>query len=74
VAFIYKPATVSLVGDYAILDYSVDPRFIDVRNRPALAQTFMNNTTGGIFTAVVNHLKSKGSACPDPTDPDGFFG
>ena len=28
------------VGDYAILDSSVDPRFIDTRNRPALAQTF----------------------------------
>jgi uncharacterized protein len=73
VAFIYKPATVALVGNYAILDYAVDPRFIDARNRPALAQTFMNNTTGGIFTAVVNHLKSKGSPCPDPEDPDGFF-
>jgi predicted extracellular nuclease len=70
VAMIYKPATVSLVGNYAILDSSVDPRFIDIKNRPVLAQTFMDNTTGGIFTVAVNHLKSKGSDCNDVGDPD----
>jgi predicted extracellular nuclease len=70
VAFIYKPSTVSLVGDYAILDSSVDDRFIDTKNRPALAQTFMDNETEGVFTAVVNHLKSKGSPCDDVGDPD----
>ena len=70
VALIYKPASVSLVGDYAILDSSVDSRFIDTKNRPALAQTFMDNTTGGVFTVAVNHLKSKGSACDDVGDPD----
>ena len=67
VALIYKPASVSLVDGYAILDSSVDPRFIDTRNRPALAQTFMENGTGGIFTVVVNHFKSKGgSELDDP--------
>jgi predicted extracellular nuclease len=72
VAFIYKPATVSLVGDYAVLD---DPAFTNPfnedtpKNRPALAQTFMDNSTGGIFTAVVNHFKSKGSACDPDFDP-----
>jgi len=72
VAFIYKPASVSLLGEYAILDSSVDPRFIDTKNRPALAQTFMDDSTGGIFTVVVNHLKSKGSACDgDPDLGDG---
>ena len=45
VAFIYKPARVTPVGDHAILDSSVDPRFIDTRNRPALAQTFQSNDT-----------------------------
>ncbi len=30
----------------------------------------MDNTNGGIFTAVVNHLKSKGSPCDDLGDPD----
>jgi predicted extracellular nuclease len=70
VALIYKPATVSLVGNYAILDSTVDPRFVDTKNRPALAQTFMDSTTGGIFTVAVNHLKSKGSDCNDLNDPD----
>jgi uncharacterized protein len=70
VAFIYKPATISLMGSYAILDSTVDPRFIDAKNRPALAQTFYENATGGVFTAVVNHLKSKGSDCDDLGDPD----
>jgi predicted extracellular nuclease len=74
VAFIYKPATVSLVGSYAVLD---DPSFLDpvgygdAKSRPALAQTFMDNTTGGVFTAVVNHLKSKGTPCgPGDDDPE----
>jgi predicted extracellular nuclease len=70
VAFIYKPARVTPVGEYAILDSSVDPRFIDTLNRPALAQTFRSNTTGGVFTPVVNHLKSKGSDCNAVGDPD----
>jgi predicted extracellular nuclease len=69
-AFIYKPATVTPVGAYAILDETVDPRFLDDYNRPVLAQTFMDNTTGGIFTVAVNHLKSKGSDCNDIGDPD----
>lgn len=68
VAMIYKPASVTPFGDYAILDSDVDPRFIDTLNRPTLAQTFMDNTTGGVFTVAINHLKSKGSACPN--DPD----
>ena len=70
VALIYKPASVSLVGSYAILDSSVDSRFIDTKNRPTLAQTFMDSSTGGVFTVAVNHLKSKGSACNDVGDPD----
>jgi uncharacterized protein len=70
VAFVYKPARVTPVGDFAILNSSVDTRFIDTKNRPALAQTFQANESGGIFTAVVNHLKSKGSDCNDVGDPD----
>ncbi len=69
-AFIYKPASVSLVGDYAVLDTSVDPRFLDDFNRPVLAQTFQDNSTGGVVTVAVNHLKSKGSDCNDINDPD----
>jgi predicted extracellular nuclease len=70
VALIYKPASVDLVGAYSILDSSVDARFDDTKNRPVLAQTFMDSATGGIFTVAVNHLKSKGSACDDVGDPD----
>jgi predicted extracellular nuclease len=62
-AFIYKPSTVTPVGDFAILDSSVDPRFDDDRNRPVLAQAFEENATGGVVTVAVNHLKSKGSSC-----------
>ena len=65
VAFIYKPATVSLVGAAAILDSQafVDPNNIGPKNRAALAQTFQEIATGESFTTVVNHLKSKGSGC-----------
>jgi len=70
VAFIYKPATVELGGNFAILDSSVDPRFNDDKNRPALAQTFKEKATGEAVTVVVNHLKSKGSSCEDIGDPD----
>ncbi len=41
-------------------------------NRPALAQTFTDLEAGGEVTVVVNHLKSKGSACAgDPDLGDG---
>jgi len=70
VALIYKPAAVSLAGTYAVLDSSVDPRFLDDKNRPSLAQTFSDNSTGGVFTVAVNHFKSKGSDCNDVGDPD----
>lgn len=70
VAFIYKPASVTPVGAYAVLDASVDPRFNDDKNRPTLAQTFMENSTSEKFTVAVNHLKSKGSDCNDVNDPD----
>ncbi|MUN06376.1 ExeM/NucH family extracellular endonuclease [Agromyces luteolus] len=71
-AFIYKPSEVELAGDFAILDESVDPRFDTDLNRPALAQTFADVETGEEVTVVVNHLKSKGSACAgDPDTEDG---
>ncbi len=70
VGIIYRIATVAPVGAYQILDSTDDPRFIDTKSRPALAQTFQDLATGGRFTVVVNHLKSKGSACDDVEDPD----
>ena len=62
VGLIYKPAKVTPVGAFKMLTRAVDPRFIDTRSRPVLAQTFQVNATGARFTVAVNHLKSKGSA------------
>jgi predicted extracellular nuclease len=40
------------------------------KNRPAIVQTFSDNN-GGLFAAIVNHLKSKGSSCSaGDDDPD----
>jgi len=71
-AILYKTEKVEVVGDFAVLDSSVDPRFDTTRNRPSLAQTFKDDITNEIFTISVNHLKSKGSACDgDPDLGDG---
>ena len=70
VALIFKPAMVTPVGNFAILDSSVDARFNDSLNRPMLAQSFMDNAAGGTVTVAVNHLKSKGADCDDLGDPD----
>jgi len=70
VALIYRPATVTPRGAHAVLTSAVDPRFIDTKNRPVLAQTFEAVDGSGIFTVAVNHLKSKGSDCNDVGDPD----
>ena len=70
VAFIYNTATVSLHGAFAILDSSVNPLFNDDKNRPALAQSFSQISSGGVITVAVNHLKSKGSPCDDVGDPN----
>jgi len=70
VGIIYRPAVVTPVGTFKLLTSAVDPRFIDTKSRPSLAQTFEVNTTGARFTVVVNHLKSKGSDCNDVNDPD----
>jgi hypothetical protein len=74
VGLIYRPETVTPVGDHQLLDSADDPRFIDTKSRPTLAQTFMDNATGGRFTVAVNHLKSKGSACDDIGDIDAGDG
>ena len=70
VGLIYKPATVSPTGASQILDSSVDPLFLDTKNRPVLAQTFTEIGSGESFTIAINHFKSKGSACTDVGDPD----
>jgi predicted extracellular nuclease len=70
VGLIYRPAVVTPVGAFKLLTSAVDPRFIDTKSRPSLAQTFEVNATGARFTVAVNHLKSKGSGCDDVGDPD----
>jgi predicted extracellular nuclease len=70
VGMIYQPARVTPLGGSAILDSSVDPLFLDDKNRPALAQSFSEIASNGVFTIAVNHLKSKGSDCNDVADPD----
>ena len=71
-ALIYKPAEVAPAGVHKVLDSTVDPDFNTAFNRPALAQTFTDLEAGGEVTMVVNHLKSKGSACAgDPDLGDG---
>ena len=70
VAFIYKPGIVTPAGSPAIIDSSVDPIFLDTKNRPSLAQTFEQNVCCRKLTIVINHFKSKGSSCDDVGDPD----
>lgn len=68
--FVYRRSRVSTVGNFAVLDRSVDSRFNDARNRPALAQSFVLDASGAILTVAVNHLKSKGSSCDADGDPN----
>lgn len=70
VGLLFKSSTIAPVGPFALLDSGVDPRFLDTRNRPTLAQTFVELATNEKLTVAVNHLKSKGSACADLGDPD----
>lgn len=70
VGFIYRRDSVALVNAAAILDASVDPDFIDSKNRPVLAQTFRDRDSRGVFTVAVGHFKSKGSDCDELGDPD----
>ena len=70
VGLIYRPGEVTPVGNFELLTTAIDPRFLDTKNRPTLAQTFEENSTGARFTVAVNHLKSKGSDCNDVGDPD----
>ncbi|NER38424.1 MAG: ExeM/NucH family extracellular endonuclease [Oscillatoria sp. SIO1A7] len=57
VGFLYKPATVSLVGSAATKSDGAFSSF----NRQPLAQTFQEIASGEKLTVAVNHFKSKGS-------------
>jgi len=63
VAIIFQPAEVTLVGG-ALVDYD------SVHNRPPIGHTFMENATGGVFSVIVNHFKSKGCGGASGLDTD----
>ncbi len=62
VGLFYKPSKVEPVGPAR----AMNDRIFD---RSPLAQTFRDKATGGVFTVIVNHFKSKGSA-PQTGDVD----
>ncbi|MFD3006599.1 ExeM/NucH family extracellular endonuclease [Thermus tengchongensis] len=61
VGLLYKPSRVERVGEPLALASATFERY-------PLAQAFRDKATGGVFTAVSVHLKSKGSC--DASDPD----
>ncbi|MGD9960075.1 ExeM/NucH family extracellular endonuclease, partial [Nocardioides sp.] len=63
-AFIYKPATVDLVGASKVLVGA--PAFANAREPLAQAFKPAGAANSSAFTVVVNHFKSKGSGTPDP--------
>lgn len=73
VSLLYKPASVTPVGQTAALNSVAFVNGGDSapRSRPSLAQAFQQNSTGAVFIVDVNHLKSKGSACDAPDAGDG---
>jgi uncharacterized protein len=73
VGLLYRPASVTPVGQTAVLntDSFVTGGDSAPRNRPTLAQAFEQNDTGARFIVNVHHLKAKGSPCDDPDQGDG---
>ncbi|MCI0543653.1 MAG: ExeM/NucH family extracellular endonuclease, partial [Actinobacteria bacterium] len=71
VGIIYQPARVTPVGEVATFDIDALLTGDDTnKNRWPLAASF--DIDGQVVTVVVNHFKSKGSACDDVTVPGGF--
>ncbi|GAB3260926.1 ExeM/NucH family extracellular endonuclease [Nocardioides dilutus] len=66
--FIYKPATVALVGGSVVLADQSSPGEAFEDAREPLAQAFKRVGTSDVdaFAVIVNHFKSKGSGTPDP--------
>jgi hypothetical protein len=78
VGLLFKPAAVTEMGRFALLDRVVDARFDDAFSRPALAQSFRIDGSEVLLTIVVTHLKSKrcsgaGGADADQHDGQGCF-
>lgn len=69
-AFIYKPSTVTPVGDAAV---STDDAYtVNGSSRRPVARTFTDNASGETFSVVVNHFKSK--SCRDAEGDEEDFG
>lgn len=66
--FIYKPASVALVGGSVVLADQSSPGEAFEDAREPLAQAFKRVGTSDVdaFAVIVNHFKSKGSGTPDP--------
>ena len=62
VELFYKPGKVEPIGPARVLPDAIFERF-------PLAQTFRDKQSGGVFTVIVNHFKSKGGA-PRTGDTD----
>ncbi|MDO5728514.1 MAG: ExeM/NucH family extracellular endonuclease [Actinomycetaceae bacterium] len=73
-AYIYKPASVAVIGESVILNN----RAFDGVARSPLAQRFApivgENEEGTEFTLIVNHFKSKGSLLEGDENADKFDG
>lgn len=65
VAVLYRPDRLELVGSAS----DTEP----VHDRPPLAATFRERSSGAVFSLVATHLKSKGG-CPATGDVDAGFG
>ncbi len=71
VGIIYQPHRATMVGDVATFDIDALLTGEDTnKNRVPLAASF--DIDGQVVTVVVNHFKSKGSACDDVVVPAGF--
>jgi uncharacterized protein len=73
VGLLYKPAAVKPIGTTAALNSVAFVNGGDSapRNRPALAQAFLDLETGVQLIVSPNHLKSKSGAAGDPDKGDG---
>jgi predicted extracellular nuclease len=82
VAFIYKPASVTPIGaavapttGFGTGSFDDPPTVNDGKTgRKPLAQTFKQNSNNAVFTAVMNHFKSKSSSAGGVNDADALDG
>ena len=70
VGLIYKSGQVTPVGASATMPNAYGTGAFDLVGRKPLAQTFQKTSTGGKFTVVVNHFKSKSLSAGAAGDAD----